>query len=135
MAHARCPFEVLGVSPEDDMPTIRMAWLAKVRLLHPDFAMDKARATDELATVNAAFDALQGHTPNHRVRATAPKRPKRRPLIPRARPVAQTGRDIQCVKPALARTTRAAWSGPADRAARLRAIEGYAQARKVVAPA
>ncbi|MEO0916710.1 MAG: J domain-containing protein [Pseudomonadota bacterium] len=56
-------FELLDVSPSDDMTTIRMAWRAKVRALHPDQAQDKSWANARLAEVNAAFDALQGHVP------------------------------------------------------------------------
>ncbi|MEM9425657.1 MAG: J domain-containing protein [Pseudomonadota bacterium] len=56
-------FAVLGVTPADDMTTIRMAWRSKVRLLHPDRARNRAKATADLAEVNAAFDALQGHVP------------------------------------------------------------------------
>jgi DnaJ-class molecular chaperone len=63
MSAARNPFDILGVTPADDMTTIRMAWRAKVRLLHPDVVGDTARASSRLAEVNAAFDALQGHEP------------------------------------------------------------------------
>ena len=63
MRRPRSPFDILGVSPADDMTTIRLAWRAKVRRLHPDRAPDAARASAELAEVNAAFDALQGHGP------------------------------------------------------------------------
>lgn len=61
MSKKRTAFSILGVTPADDMATIRMAWRAKVRRLHPDRAADKSVATAELAEVNAAFDALQGH--------------------------------------------------------------------------
>ncbi len=63
MSKKRTPFDILGVTPADEMTTIRLAWRAKVRLLHPDRMTDKAAATAELAEVNAAFDALQGHIP------------------------------------------------------------------------
>ena len=69
MSTARTPFDILGVSSADDMTTIRMAWRAKVRLLHPDRARDKVKATAQLAEVNAAFDALQGHVPPASARA------------------------------------------------------------------
>ena len=62
MRRPRSPFDILGVSPADDMTTIRLAWRAKVRRLHPDRAPDAARASAELAEVNAAFDALQQGT-------------------------------------------------------------------------
>ena len=58
MSKTRTPFEILGVRPSDDMATIRRAWRAKVRRLHPDLAEDKWQATAVLAEVNAAFDAL-----------------------------------------------------------------------------
>ncbi|MCG6885459.1 MAG: J domain-containing protein [Silicimonas sp.] len=64
MTRPRSPFAILGVSPADDMTTIRIAWRAKVRALHPDRACDKVRANADLAEVNAAFDALQGHVPS-----------------------------------------------------------------------
>lgn len=83
-------FDLLGVSPADDITTIRMAWRAKVRALHPDLAEDKARATRQLAEVNAAFDALQGHVPKPSMRpkaanATRPKAQKT-PQRPRETP-------------------------------------------------
>lgn len=65
----RTPFEILGVTPADDMTTIRMAWRAKVRVLHPDVAGNTAQATERLAEINAAFDALQGHKPSAASRA------------------------------------------------------------------
>ena len=69
MSMTRNPFLILGVSPADDMTTIRMAWRAKVRLLHPDRAHDKKKATADLAEVNAAFDMLRGHVPTAQVKA------------------------------------------------------------------
>lgn len=71
MNKGRTPFEILGVTPADDLQTIRLAWRAKVRRLHPDHAQNKTRATAQLAEVNAAFDALQGHVPR-RVAHKAP---------------------------------------------------------------
>ncbi|MEM6385893.1 MAG: J domain-containing protein [Pseudomonadota bacterium] len=64
MSEVRNPFDVLGVTPADDILTIRAAWRAKVRALHPDQAKNKAEATSRLAEVNAAFDALQSHVPS-----------------------------------------------------------------------
>lgn len=63
MSRARTPFEILDVTPADDMATIRMAWRAKVRRLHPDVVGNTRAASNRLAEVNAAFDALQGHAP------------------------------------------------------------------------
>ncbi|MEM9344421.1 MAG: J domain-containing protein [Pseudomonadota bacterium] len=56
-------FDVLGVSPEDDLPTIRDAWRRKVKELHPDIADDKDASEQMLARINAAFGDLQTHTP------------------------------------------------------------------------
>lgn len=56
-------FDVLGVSPEDDITTIRLAWRRKVKELHPDIAEDKKAAGALLARINAAFGELQNHQP------------------------------------------------------------------------
>ena len=69
MKQHRSDFDILGVTPADDMATIRMAWRAKVRELHPDVAGNSAGSTERLMEVNAAFDALQGHEPSARARA------------------------------------------------------------------
>ncbi|MGR3511282.1 MAG: J domain-containing protein [Paracoccaceae bacterium] len=117
-------FDLLGVSPADDMTTIRMAWRAKVRALHPDLAGDKALATERLAEVNAAFDALQGHMPKPSMRPKAanaarpkvektPQQPKRTP-----RPNPKVERWAGC-DPSLTPLYR-------------RAVAGYAQARQNV---
>lgn len=104
MSKARSPFAVLGVSPSDEMTTIRMAWRAKVRALHPDQAHDKAAATAKLAEANAAFDALQGHVPKRKSAepsrsgrvidpAKAPRANTRKPEKSKAR-AKPSGRDM-----------------------------------------
>ncbi len=69
MKEKRSPFDILGVTPADDMTTIRMAWRAKVRVLHPDVVGNTAETTERFAEINAAFDALQGHRPSAREKA------------------------------------------------------------------
>ena len=126
MGKLRSPFEVLGVTPADDMPTIRLAWRAKVRALHPDRAENKRRATAELAEVNAAFDALQRHEP------TGSK--------PVAKAHTQTRkRRVDPVKPRAAKDTPAStrkrlWQGPKGATASLcqKAVSGYEEARQNV---
>lgn len=87
------PFKTLGVRPSDDMTTIRLAWRAKVRAHHPDHASDPVVATAELAEINAAFDALQGHVPRKpnvnwptAMNAAAPKLKRAPTPKPRANP-------------------------------------------------
>ncbi len=54
-----CPWELLGVSPEDDRAKIRKAWRDLVRRYHPDLAgTDRDAANRKLAEINAAFDIV-----------------------------------------------------------------------------
>ncbi len=63
MAHhsQKSPYELLGVSPDDDPAVIRRAWHAMIRAYHPDLAKsDRTEANRRLAEINAAFDAVWG---------------------------------------------------------------------------
>ena len=52
----------LGVSPSDDLATIRAAWRDLVRSHHPDRgARSKENATAKLAAINDAWDTLFNH--------------------------------------------------------------------------
>lgn len=95
MKRTRSPFKILGVSPKDDMTTIRMAWREKVRRLHPDLAEDKVAATADLAEVNAAFDALQGHVPKGRKAKAPPRRAEKAKARPKTAPKAKKPEKVQ----------------------------------------
>jgi len=57
----KSPYELLGVSPDDDPAVIRRAWHAMIRAYHPDLAKsDRKEANRRLAEINAAFDAVWG---------------------------------------------------------------------------
>ncbi|MEM7752668.1 MAG: J domain-containing protein [Pseudomonadota bacterium] len=135
MRKTRSPFDILGVSPADDITAIRMAWRAKVRLLHPDRATDKAAATALLAEVNAAFDALQGHVPKLEAKATterkAPRcheRRQRAELAEATRRKAQAAKRGAMEKAQAAQVKRKTGSGTISG----RAAIGYAEARKAI---
>ena len=146
MSKKRTPFDILGVTPADDMTTIRLAWRAKVRQLHPDRVPDKAAATAELAEVNAAFDALQGHVPKRSVKKPWSRKPKAERSAkskaatvntdpePRGQPSARRAprqRQEQRAEP-----SRVAPGRPMSKEAQAlskRARAGYARARDIVA--
>ncbi len=65
-AQDRSPYDLLGVSPDMDLPAIRSAWRALAARLHPDrlqgegLPIEALRLTEaRLAEVNAAFDAIR----------------------------------------------------------------------------
>lgn len=150
MSKTRTPFDILGVSPSDDMTTIRMAWRAKVRLLHPDHADDRKTATAKLAAVNAAFDALQGHAPCKKVKAAGAAKRARdaAELIARAKRAARRRAEARQAAERASEEARRhrealALADAKKRAAKKRlmaqvgtinakAAHGYAEARKVV---
>lgn len=134
MRKSQKAFDTLDVSPCDDMTTIRMAWRAKVRALHPDRAKDKRWATERLAEVNAAFDALQGHVPIR----PEPK-PRTEAVPPRAKAPSKARTNLGTSSEMRAsrttadgnETTRTASKAKRDavlEALRLRAEAGYARA-------
>ena len=150
MKRPRNAFDLLGVTPADDMTTIRMAWRAKVRRLHPDVFRDRVDATERLAEVNAAFDALQGHVPDAKAVAAreaeaawiAEEAEKRAKVLARLRVKARRRAEKRARDAKQARDARALAEAKAKAAkARLkvdmgtinaRAVQGYTQARKVV---
>ncbi len=146
MKKNRSPFDILGVSPADDMTVIRMAWRRKVRQLHPDLAEDKASATAELAEVNAAFDAVQGHVPKRTAKKPSPRKKSsearvqetaskpEKPVEQPKKTSAQTQSPQQARTEKLRRTAKARLSAEM-RAKGNRARAGYAQARGIVAVA
>lgn len=145
MKKTRTPFDILGVSPADDMTVIRMAWRRKVRQYHPDQAFDKSAATAELAEINAAFDALQGHVPKGAKKKAAFQ--KKKPCAPKAKVSPKSAKSAEQPKPeappvspqharteTLRRKSMSRLSAEMqDRSKRARA--GYAQARSIVAVA
>ena len=65
----RTPYEILGVGPQDHPDIIRRAWRALVRSYHPDQAReDPQGASQRLAEINAAFDAIWSHGADQRGR-------------------------------------------------------------------
>ena len=126
MGKTRSPFDVLGVTPADDMATIRMAWRAKVRALHPDRAKNKRRATAALADVNAAFDALQGHEPTPSKPVVKAQTQIRKRRVDPAK--SRTAKDTP------ASTRKRLWHGPKGAMASLcqKAVSGYEEARQNV---
>lgn len=145
MSNTRTPFDILGVTPADDMATIRMAWRAKVRRLHPDVAGNTEGSTETLAEVNAAFDALQGHKPKVRAQpADAPKAAGAVRPVKHARTEDRKKRAAaRCEAEAALREAQAAETARAEAIkARLwdhmgtvyaKAATGYAAARKILA--
>jgi curved DNA-binding protein CbpA len=144
MSKTRTPFDILGVTPADDMATIRMAWRAKVRQLHPDVAGNTKGSNERLAEVNAAFDALQGHKP--KLRAEAPKTSDAVRPVERARSEVRKQRAEARRKSDVEAARRAAQAAETAKAgairARLRdhmgtvyatAATGYAIARRILA--
>lgn len=127
-------FAVLGVSPADDMTTIRMAWRSKVRALHPDRARNRAKATADLAEVNAAFDALQGHVPKRSVEkpvARDASKAARARNKPKHVATFGLGATVVCPKP----KKHAQGLNREMQKLSERARDGYARARRIVAPA
>lgn len=60
------PYRLLGVSPTDDLATIKAAYRAQIRALHPDQMIARGVppefvkiANDRLAAVNAAFESIE----------------------------------------------------------------------------
>ncbi|MEL7149247.1 MAG: J domain-containing protein [Pseudomonadota bacterium] len=126
MGKTRSPFDILGVTPADDMATIRMAWRAKVRALHPDRAKNKRQATAALADVNAAFDALQGHEPMRSKPVVKAQNQTRKRRVDPAK--SRTAKD------APAPTRKRLWHVPEGATASLcqTALSGYQEARQNV---
>lgn len=144
MKRPRSPFDILEVSPSDDLTTIRLAWRAKVRRLHPDRAQNAALATAELAEVNAAFDALKGHKPvrsGSRPEAAPVRRGRKGPAakgqVGNERRSGREGGDPapKEAAPAGGVLHRTAASRPVAREDSARAIRGYAAARPFIAAA
>ena len=147
MSRARTPFEILGVTPADDMATIRMAWRAKVRRLHPDVVGNTQAASNLLAEVNAAFDALQGHEPSKAAKAAQAAEEERvaRMVARKAREAALQRAELRRRKEAveakrrLAALERAKVEAIKERlqghmgTLQAKAANGYAAARKILA--
>jgi DnaJ-class molecular chaperone len=147
MSKAQTPFEILGVTPADDMTTIRMAWRAKVRRLHPDVVGNTRAASSRLAEVNAAFDALQGHQPSKRAKAAkaaeeeraaheavrmAQEAARQRAELRHQREVAEAERRLAALEHAKAEALKAKLQGHMG-TVQATAVNGYAVARKILA--
>ncbi len=79
------PYDVLGVSPGDDLETIRSVWRQLVRDTHPDRMMARgvpeeavAMATQRLMAINVAWARVLEE--KGRVPAPKPRAPRRRPM-------------------------------------------------------
>lgn len=51
-------YETLGIAPTADQRTIRAAYLARMRSVHPDLAPDDPRAQRAARQLNAAYEVL-----------------------------------------------------------------------------
>lgn len=95
----------LGVSPSDDLATIRAAWRDLVRSHHPDRRpCSKKKATAKIAAINSAWDTLFNYRTNR-----APAERAATDLLPQCSPneaPARTGGSARPVGPV--RTTRSA---------------------------
>ncbi len=147
MSKARTPFDILGVTPADEMTTIRMAWRAKVRRHHPDVAGNAPDATERLAEINAAFDALQGHVPSAEAKAAgaaevarvvrkakraARAADKRRAEARRKAEAAAARQRTEALEAAKAEAIRARLEGHKG-TIQAKAANGYARARRILA--
>lgn len=51
-------YEILGIAPSADQQTIRVAYLARMRAVHPDLAPNDPQAQRAARQLNAAYEVL-----------------------------------------------------------------------------